>query len=711
MSETTTGTVRWADGAPVEAVAVSDGVHWTHTDHHGRYALPKTPHPIWVRRPADGQCERWWQFDDAEGSEIDFTLTRRAVSISKIAHLSDPHLSLSNGNTADGVELANRFGDNTNGAEGLRAALSAAQQAGAQLAVITGDLTDHGTPDEYELLQAVLAGSPIQVEVIPGNHDHYGHRHEPANADQPVGGGFLGTATTWRYEHAFGPRWWSADIGTFHVLALDWFSYTCGIDCNAQKEFIRHDLDASERPLLVLTHDVPDPGLQDLITSYAGPTTRISILSGHWHVSVDRHIGQIHYLTAPPTSFGGFDWSAPSWHLLDVTQDHSLRRQTQHTWTRHQSTPAPTVHSMLWSAPDGHNQHGGNLSRVGQHHVAVPTTRQGQAHVTLVSGRDGHAKWTVPVDGDAVTSLTAWGDTLIATAFSGTLTCLDTTDGTIRWTHALPAADQIRLLNAPELTTDGTLITGTLDRLSALCADTGQVLWSTADLAPVDTLMTYGRGLTHGHHVVFPFGGPYRGLTALDARDGTVVWSQFTPPAAPSTVSAIPGTGDALVVRTDTQTLDRIALTTGSTLWSTPIAGGFTTTPPVCIGDRVVAITGDGTIYRLNLATGAPTADPTHIPQQGHQGWGPYRSTGIGIATEPLIIGDQIIAVTVTGEVWAVAPSGSEELAATLDQHVTTQPVITSDNHLIAQTTNAQLHRLSAIEPALLAIRTQGVHQ
>lgn len=40
--------------------------------------------------------------------------------------------------------------------------------------LITGDLTDHGQPEEYEHLRALLTGLPFPLLMVPGNHDRRG---------------------------------------------------------------------------------------------------------------------------------------------------------------------------------------------------------------------------------------------------------------------------------------------------------------------------------------------------------------------------------------------------------------------------------------------------------------------------------------------------------------------------------------------------------
>ena len=77
-----------------------------------------------------------------------------------LAHLSDSHLTT--GPLAGGP------------AAGLHAALGRllGLPTRPDAAVITGDLTDHGHPEEYHQLTELLAGLPLPVYLAAGNHDN-----------------------------------------------------------------------------------------------------------------------------------------------------------------------------------------------------------------------------------------------------------------------------------------------------------------------------------------------------------------------------------------------------------------------------------------------------------------------------------------------------------------------------------------------------------
>ena len=80
-----------------------------------------------------------------------------------VIQLSDPHI------LAPGELLYRRFDT----AEFLARAVAEINRLDPlpDVAVVTGDLVDHGEPPEYEHLRALLAPLAMPVFVIPGNHD------------------------------------------------------------------------------------------------------------------------------------------------------------------------------------------------------------------------------------------------------------------------------------------------------------------------------------------------------------------------------------------------------------------------------------------------------------------------------------------------------------------------------------------------------------
>lgn len=103
-----------------------------------------------------------------------------------IAQLSDPHLV----DGPLGAEPATR----------LHAALGRVLglEPRPDCVVITGDLTEHAGPRDYQALAAVLAGFPLPLHLVAGNHD------SPAELSRAFGGtGYLGGGASTRYAVSY----------------------------------------------------------------------------------------------------------------------------------------------------------------------------------------------------------------------------------------------------------------------------------------------------------------------------------------------------------------------------------------------------------------------------------------------------------------------------------------------------------------------------
>jgi len=108
--------------------------------------------------------------------------------LSKVATISDLHLG------EDGFGLLKPMRESSKVAQPYamrcaKAAVREAQDWGAELLVIKGDITDEGRAGEWEMFDELLAEVTIPVMAVPGNHDTVNERHsvDPTEALQARG--------------------------------------------------------------------------------------------------------------------------------------------------------------------------------------------------------------------------------------------------------------------------------------------------------------------------------------------------------------------------------------------------------------------------------------------------------------------------------------------------------------------------------------------
>jgi 3',5'-cyclic-AMP phosphodiesterase len=105
------------------------------------------------------------------------------TKIRRIAHLSDAHLlEVRPARGRSNYELGVRFVslgrplDAWERKRKLASAFAAAERAGANHYVVSGDLTETGTPEQFEAFAEVLDATrlaPSSITLVPGNHDAY----------------------------------------------------------------------------------------------------------------------------------------------------------------------------------------------------------------------------------------------------------------------------------------------------------------------------------------------------------------------------------------------------------------------------------------------------------------------------------------------------------------------------------------------------------
>jgi Icc protein len=209
-------------------------------------------------------------------------------------------------------------------------------------AIVTGDLTDHGTPEEYECFKAIMARLEVPYLAIPGNHDmRETMRHAFAGED-------------WMPQD--GPIQWRKDFGSFVLIGLD--TLLDGAHHGELSEEGFGFLDATlsaigPRPAVVATHhpwmhsgiramDLSNlrngAALIERLEAHPG---QVRMISGHVHRAITTQIGKVTCQISPaPCHAVHLD------HRLEATNDMALEpgAVTVHTWL---DTPNPSLVSNV----------------------------------------------------------------------------------------------------------------------------------------------------------------------------------------------------------------------------------------------------------------------------------------------------------------------------------------------------------------------------
>lgn len=218
--------------------------------------------------------------------------------MSRILQLSDPHI-VPYGQLAYGV---------VDTAAALSEAIATINRdqhlfGPIDLAVVTGDITDFGTPEEYERFKIIMKPLGIPYLVLPGNHD----RRE--NLRQAFAG------EDWIPKS--GEIIWSRDLANFGVIGLDTLveDHHHGWLEEETLQFLRAELtNFGGKPVIVALHHPPfatgivpmdinnlrnAEELRTILDDYPGESR---IICGHVHRSVSTIFGSSLALIAPGVS-------------------------------------------------------------------------------------------------------------------------------------------------------------------------------------------------------------------------------------------------------------------------------------------------------------------------------------------------------------------------------------------------------------------------
>ena len=214
--------------------------------------------------------------------------------------------------------------------------IQAVNAAKVDLVLMPGDLTEHGTAEEFAAFRKQIQKFRAPVWLVPGNHD-VGGKPIKGNKDAVT----LERVKT--FEAGCGPSYFVREQSGVRVVGLT--ASLLGSDFpleTKQWDFLEKQLAVpSPKPTLLLLHyppyqKSPDEGSGDYFDLEPQPRARLlalarqggvkAILTGHLHHPLTNHLDNIVLLSAPSIAVGLPKGKVPeAWFLLSVSKD-------QFTW-------------------------------------------------------------------------------------------------------------------------------------------------------------------------------------------------------------------------------------------------------------------------------------------------------------------------------------------------------------------------------------------
>lgn len=682
-----TGHVRANTGEPLRGVLVSNGHSVQRTEPDGSYALDGGGGGfVCVTRPTGYTSSTWFHRVTEETMDYDFVLERVEQPVPfTFAQVTDLHLCVDEDPTGNEVRRPLTSPDDLADLLAELAVVPTPDGGGVAFVAATGDLTDRGVPAEYAALKKVLGGASLPVEVLPGNHDHYGHRHESRPDDAPLDSRGMSTGTTTRYEENVGPRWWSMNYGGVHFVAVDWFSHRLGGDSAIQEAWLHADLTAQGpgTPVVLLVHD---PMKRDFFERMraAAHVRLVGSFSGHWHTCrtvLDN--GAIHANTGNAT-FGSCDFTPPqyrlcTWNGTDLTlktitrdngvvEPQTVTHAADEVWSISLPGPVHMARPIVGNVPDGNGRRevvfaawgnedepeGGLLAldaATGDELWRVRATSTVRAGAAYAPGRDGSS------------------GVVVFASVTGEVFAVDPSSGEKLW--RVQVGDPLHMWVYMEpLIHEGLVYVGDVVAFGALDLWTGRTVWERTDLGRPENFVSVAHPVVRADTLPLGFIEQSPNTWGLDPRTGETRWasgdeSRLSPMSA---FLPDPDGEHAYTVRLG-GSLEKFSALTGERRWKARVDTVFTAGPPALMADEtgdVVAASSAGILYRLDAATGEEVWR-VDLPDQALLPMGPYRKRGRVVTSGPTVTDKGILQGTCGGKIYRVdSASGETAVVASL---------------------------------------------
>lgn len=478
-------------------------------------------------------------------------VSKAQIKSFRFAFISDTHIGSPNGLAEDDLR---------------RTVNDINQMSDVAFVVITGDITELGTPAELKMAKQILDSLRVPYYIIPGNHD--------TGWSESGGFGFIQTfgSDKFKFEHngivfmgcASGPYVRMSD-GHVPKDAVTWLD-------NELKKL------PPGKPVIFLNHYPLDNGLDNWyeITDRLKNYNTILALCGHGHANRKMSFEDI------PAVMGRSNLRARAaiggYNLVDISPDSAIfseRRpamETLQAWARVKlasgydksksfTRPDYSVNEAYRSVkPRWTFSSAANVISTPAVAEELVIFGNQQGKVDALSLKNGKRKWSFETGASIFSSPAVAEGKVVFGSADGNIYCLRAKNGKLLWKFTTSAA----VLGAPLIDSNVVYIGGSDHHIRAIDLNTGKEIWSFNGLRGpvVSTPLLYDGKLIAGAWDTY--------LYALDKWNGSLQWKWSNGSTvrnySPASCTPVATNGVVYVVAPD-RFITAIDARSGTTLW------------------------------------------------------------------------------------------------------------------------------------------------
>ncbi|MDE6471107.1 MAG: PQQ-binding-like beta-propeller repeat protein [Eubacterium sp.] len=489
------GTVT-AMGEPLANVSVSDGRNVVKTDENGEFTLKgyKKTRFITVTAPAGYTTENYYIPADKNKSDgYDFNLEKSDIAA------GEAHSFLQISDT--------EIGENGVG-EWINYLKDIAENEKPAFLIHTGDICyEPGLKKHIEDMNTENMGIPVRY--IIGNHDYVDGKYGEE-----------------LFESLYGPVWYSFEVGNVHYVVTPFQTggdRKSGYNKNDRWRWLENDLANTDENMKVVMFNHNIPPTDDYVISFDRKEldlkkhNLIAWVFGHYHYNyIEENEGVLNISTARPDC-GGIDSSVSGARMIHIAQDGSIT--TNMTYYDFNGTVSD-VENGKWTA-----QLDGNIlfcnTVVDDNKVYVATVNEDYPRtcgIYCLNPMDGSVLWNFATKNSVKNNLIIENGLLIAQDCEGNVYCLDSQNGTKKWSTTVELANSLGT-SVGICASDDVVYTGCAAAITALDINSGEKKWENirnhGEGSPAEFVVAGDKLLVSSH---------WDALIALDKNTGKELW-------------------------------------------------------------------------------------------------------------------------------------------------------------------------------------------